>query len=180
MSATIDAILLGDVVEHTNSSRRGCVVEVGQTHRDGTTEYRVRPVRDDRLGADLTWWNSAHVRRVVRRDPYRRYLALVAVEDDPARRVDRRLLPSNGRRHWCRRMRKFGPWLPDVVWEKMYWRLHNEKTLDASGRHANYDLGRVAWWSAAIDCLERRDRAERWWMTQDDAGADVESGPRRL
>lgn len=174
-----DTVLLGDVVEHTNSHRRGCVVEVGRTHRDGTIEYRVRPGRDDRLGSDLTWWCSAHVRRVVRRDPYRRYLALVAVEDDPTRKEAWRLLPSDGRHHWRRRYWRFGPWLPDAVWDKMYWRLNNQRTIDAGGSWVSYDLGRAAWILAGIDCLDRRERAARWWMTRDEH-ADVEPGPRRL
>lgn len=58
-------IIFGDVVEHTNSHRLGCVVEVGRTRHDGTTEYRVRPIRADGFGIELVWWNSGHVRLVM-------------------------------------------------------------------------------------------------------------------
>ncbi len=158
----MNTILPGDVVEHTNSHRRGCVIEVGRAHRDGTTEYHVRPAQDDWFGG-LTWWNSAHVRRVPRRDPFRRYLAMVAIEDDPAKQARRQQAPE-GRRRWRRRGRSFGPWLPDDVWDKLYWRLSNQRRLDPSGAYVHYDLGREAWERASIDCLERRDRAARRWM----------------
>ncbi len=156
-------IISGDVVEHTNSHRRGCVVEVGRTHHDGTTEYRVRPAQADRFGTELTWWNSAHICRVVRRDPFRRYLALVAIEDDSVKQ-ERRQQPPEGRRNWALRGRAFGPWLPEAVWEKLYWRLSNQQHLDPHGAYVSYDLGREAWKKAAIDCLERRDRSAFWWM----------------
>jgi hypothetical protein len=159
----MNTIILGDIVEHTNSHRRGCVIEVGRTHRDKTTEYRVRPARDDRFDIEPTWWNSAHLRRVPRRDPFRRYLALIAIEDSPSKQ-ERRQHPPENRRCWARRGRTFGPWLPDTVWDKLYWRLSNQQRHDPSGAYVHYDLGREAWEKAAIDCLERRDRAAHWWM----------------
>jgi hypothetical protein len=160
------SIISGDVVEHTNSHRRGCVIEVGRTHHDGTTEYHVRPARDDRFNVELTWWNSAHVRRVRRRDPFRRYLALSAIEDDLTKQ-ERRQQPPDGRRRWTRRSRTFGPWLPDAVWDKLYWRLSNQRRYDPSGAYVHYDLGRASWEKAAIDCLERRDRAAHWWFDKE-------------
>lgn len=155
-------LILGDVVEHTNSRRRGCIVEIGHTHRDETTEYRVRPARDDHFNIQLTWWNSAHIRRVPWKDPFRRYLLLIAIEDDPTKQ-ERRHHPPEGHPHWARRARMFGPWLPEAMWQKLYWRLCNLRGHDPSGAYVHYDLGREAWKKAAIECLERRDRAARWW-----------------
>jgi hypothetical protein len=165
-------IILGDIVEHTNSHRRGCVVEVGRTHRDKTTEYRVRPAREDRFDSELTltWWNSAHLRRVPWRDPFRQYLALIAIEDNLAKQ-ERRQRPPEGRRGWARNSRTFGPWLPDTVWDRLFWRLSNQRHYDPSGAYVHYDLGREAWGVAAIDCLERRDRAAHWWMQPKNAGS---------
>lgn len=157
-------ILCGDVLEHTNSHRRGCVVEVGRTYRDGTTEYHIQPSRDARFDTKPIWWNSAHVRRVPRRDPYRRYLALVAIEDCPAKQ-QRRQHPQEGHRSWARRGRTFGTWLPDTAWDKLFWRLRNQQKLDPSGEYVHYDLGRSSWEKAAVECLERRDRASCWWYT---------------
>jgi len=160
----MNTIISGDVVEHTNSSRQGCVVEIGRTHSDGTTEYRVRPAQDDRFDIQLTWWNSAHIRRIPRRDPFRRYLALIAIEDDLAKQERRQDPPRASHQCWAYRGRKFGPWLPDTVWEKLYWRLCNQQRYDPGGAYVYYDLGRGAWEKAAIECLERRDRAARWWL----------------
>ena len=160
----MNTIIPGDVIEHTNSHRRGCIIEVGRTHPDGTTEYHVRPAQDDRFDIQLTWWNSAHIRRVVRRDPFRRYLALIAIEDDPARQERRQHPPDSRRRRWGHRGRTFGPWLPDKIWEKLYWHLSNQQRHDPGGAYVHYDLGREAWGKAAIECLERRDRAAHWWM----------------
>lgn len=158
-------IISGDIVEHTNSHRRGCVVEVGRTHHDGTIEYRVRPSQDDRFDVELTWWNSAHICRVMWGDPFRRYLATVVIEDNLAKQ-ERRQQPPEGRCSWARRDRMFGPWLPETVWEKLYWRLSNQLRHDPNGACVYYDLGRAAWEKAAIECLERRDRAARWWQSK--------------
>lgn len=162
--AVMSTIIPGDVVEHTNSHRRGCDIKVGRTHRDGTIEYHVRPAQDDRFDIQLTWWNSAHICRVPHRDPFRRYLALITIEDDPARKERRQQPPNGHRRRWGRRGGTFGPWLPAKVWEKLYWRLTNQRRRDPSGAYVHYDLGREAWEEAAIECLQRRDRATHWWM----------------
>lgn len=159
----MNTIILGDIVEHTNSHQRGCVLEVGRTHHDQTTEYRVRPARDNRFDNELVWWNSTHLRRVSWRDPFRRYLALITLEDDPARQEHRQNPPEN-RRRWARRSRTFGPWLPDTAWDKLYWRMCNQRRHDPSGAYVHHDLGRAAWEEASRDCLERRERAARWWM----------------
>jgi len=164
----MNTIICGDVIEHTNSHRQGCVIEVGRTHRDGTTEYHVRPARDDKFGHSPTWWNSVHVRRVARRDPYRRYLALIAAEDDPGRQARRQLPPGVSRRRWARRGGTFGPYLSNKVWDALFWRLCNQHQLDPSGAYVHYDLGRAAWEKASIDCLERRERAARWWFLKCD------------
>jgi hypothetical protein len=158
----MNTIYLGDIVEHTNSRRRGCVIEVGRTRHDKTTEYRVRPGQNDLLDIKPTWWNSAHLRRVPSRDPFRRYLALITIEDDTAKQELRQIYPG-GHRCWARRTRTFGPWLPDAVWDQLYWRLRNQRRYDPSGAYVHYDLGREAWEKASIDCLERRDRAAHWW-----------------
>jgi len=93
-------------------------------------------------------------------------MVLIAIEDDLARQERRQHSPDAERRHWARRGRTFGPWLPDTVWEKLYWRLCNQQRHDPGGAYVHYDLGRGAWEKAAIECLERRDRAARWWMQQ--------------
>jgi hypothetical protein len=160
IGTSIDAIILGDVVEHTNSRRRGCVIGIERANPDGTIEYRVRPARDATGDIDVTSWNSARVARVAHRDPHRRYIAMVAAEDSLARRGRRP--PPEGRREWAILVRMFGPNLPDVAWDRMYWRLTNLRHIDPGGAYVAYDLGRGSWGRAAIDCLERRDRAARW------------------
>jgi hypothetical protein len=162
---SLSKIIRGDVVEHTNTHRRGCVVEVGRTHPDGSIEYRVRPAQDAHYDIQFTEWNSAHLRRVPHRDPYRRYLALIDIEEDPAKQARRQHPPEASRRHWAQRSRMSGPWLPGAVWDKLYWRLSNLRQRDPNGAYVSYDLGRVAWERAAIDCLRRRERAARWWYT---------------
>ncbi len=157
MSTTI--IYTGDVLRHTSSRRVGVVLEVGRTHRDGSTEYRVRLVSHPDRGLAEIWWNSLRVERVERRDPYRRYLALCAVEDTHVKQARRASHPRP-------RVRRNGGWLPEQVWETMYWCLSNRRRLLPSGEPVHYPLGRDHWDRAAVDCLERRDRAGHFWMTR--------------
>lgn len=162
----IDLIIPGDVVQHTSTRRVACVVQIGRTHSDGTIEYEVRPAqnRDGALDLDLRWWNSAHIRRMPRRDPYRRYLALAAREDDAASQARRQHPPNNARGRWRQRARYFGPWISSEVWENLYWKLSNTMCRDPSGARVWYNLGRESWERAALDCLERRDRAAHYGM----------------
>lgn len=162
-----DGIIPGDVVQHANTRMLACIVRLGRTCNDGTVEYEVRPAQERGGDLDLRWWNSARVRRVPRRDPYRRYLALVAVEDDVVKQERRQRAPDGERRHWRHRARRFGPWVPDKVWKSLYWKLSNTMRLDPGGALVHYSLGREPWEGAAIDCLERRDRAARHWMQPD-------------
>jgi hypothetical protein len=164
----LDSIIPGDVVEHANSGRRGCVVEVGMASLDRTTEYRVRPawsLSGPTRDADLIWWRSTQIRRVPARCPHRRYLAMVAVEDDFLSQ-ERRQRPPDGRSSWACRRRAFGPWLPEAAWDKLRWRLINRMRIDPSGQYVHYSLGRDSWERAANDCLRRSDRAALWWMGQ--------------
>jgi hypothetical protein len=159
---TREILYTGDVVRHTNSHRVGVVLEVGRTHPDGTVEYRVLPVPRsyDYESDDRTWWNSRHVERdpLRRSDPYRRYLALCAFEDDHARQVARATHRNHGR------VRRFGGWISEQVWDTMYWRLNNRRQLLPSGEHVSITLGREHWRAAAMDCLDRRKRAGDYWM----------------
>lgn len=135
------ALVVGDVVRHDNSMRRGsvtCVRDRGLS--DGSVELDVVSREDG--GRDHTQWNSAQITRVspweLRGCPYRRYLAMCAVED----RAGHTLLPC-------------------VAWERVFWRLSNERVRDAYGEMAWVDLGRSHWERAALDCLDRRDTANR-------------------
>lgn len=165
MTSATDDIIPGDVVRHTNTHLLACVVKVGRTCNDGTIEYEVRPAQNRDGDLDLRWWNSSRIWRVPRKDPYRRYLALVAIEDDPTKQ-ERRQKPASDvdRLHWRLRARRFGPWLHDRVWDGLYWKLSNTMRHDPSGAYVSYSLGREQWQKAAIDCLKRRDRAAHWWM----------------
>lgn len=58
----MNGIVLGDIVQHTGSLRRGRVVEIGKTCRDGTIEYRMKIDGDD--PSFEVWWNSATVWKI--------------------------------------------------------------------------------------------------------------------
>ena len=146
----------GDVVQHTNTRHLGIVLEIGRTHRDGSVEYLVRTNCPGEPTDETYWrkteWNSQHVERVPGRDPYRRYLTLCTIEDDPVGHARRAVHPK-------RRVRRDGGWLPEALWEKMYWRLTNRHRLLPAGGYVSYSLGREHWEKARNDCLTRRDRS---------------------
>ncbi len=161
-------ILPGDVVRHRPTARFGIVGSIGATDRLGTTTYQIGlcadPIRPAGLDAPSdvgsfgeAWWTSDDVTRVPHADPYRRYLAMRAVEDDPghqARRIQRQRL---------RRERRDGAdrgVLPAAAWDRAYWRLCHLQRRAPDGRWSYRPLGRAHWRDAAIDCLARRDRAD--------------------
>ncbi len=157
LELTRDAVIPGDVVEHGGSRRRAYVLAIGRIHPDRTVEYLVKPVSgdDDPVeDPDETWWNSAHARRVTRptqRDPYRTYLTLAYVEDDLGRQANRAR-----RRRSAQDIR-----LPSMTWDRAYWRLCNLQRVGIDGKITHQDLGRAHWTTAANDCIDRRERAER-------------------
>jgi hypothetical protein len=162
-------VLLGDVVEHIDTRLRACVVDIRRAQDGDVTQYYVQPACDHPdCDCDLgrQWWRSHHARRVPCRDPYRRYLAMVAAEDDPERQQRRQQAPGTPgdveRRSWRIRAKSFGPYLPEALWEKAYSRLCRLRRIDPVGAWSGYDLGREHWRIAANDCLDRRDRAARW------------------
>lgn len=162
-----DAIVPGDVVDHANSRRRGIVVRVGRICPDATVEHLVRASsqvdRDTWEEDGETWWNSGRL-HLVRRGPYRKYLAMVALEDDADRRVRRGRRPRQ----------RYGGSLAPSTWDAMYWRLCNSRRVGIDGQTTYVDLGRERWSVAAVDCLERRDHAQHTsWL--DSAGRSLEA-----
>jgi hypothetical protein len=111
-------VYTGDVVRHVNSGSIGIVLEIGRTHRDGST------AEDDLAGQ--------------------------------ARRAAHRSL----------QIRRDGGWFPEKLWEKMFWRLTNRRRLLPQGGYVSFPLGRDHWDVAALDCLERRDRSARYWISR--------------
>lgn len=132
-------IIAGDVVGHTSSGRTGAVLRVRHC-RDETSELLVQllpPTRCDEYTPGFeTWWSSSRVRRVRWRDPYRRYLAM------------------------CRSEARTGRILPGKAWESLNWRLNLLVRDLPGGTRVVYDLGRDCWRTAALDCLDRRDRVD--------------------
>lgn len=178
--ASKNDLLSGDVVVHTNSGRVGSVIET-RPHRDGTVECRIRisipsPSVDSPHEHEQwpVWWNSKHLMQVPRRDPYRRYLAMCAAEDDQTR-IKRRL--DHLQRLMPRRRFGYGPHLSEAAWMKAYWRLCNLRMIDPGGMIFGGDLGREHWRGAANDCLDRRDRA-RSCGTNSQGKSDVH--PQRI
>jgi hypothetical protein len=162
-----DAVIPGDVVVHANSGRSGVVVQTGKIHADATVEHLVwSPSRGDEE-VDMTWLNSRHL-RLAARGPYRRYLALVALEDDGSRRIRRSRRPHS--RH--------GGSLTPEAWDQMYWHLCNRRRLRPDGQTTYRDLGRERWNAAAIDCLERRDHARQTsWLDAEGRSREAASPP---
>ncbi len=166
-----DTILPGDVVRHRPTSRAGVVLSIETTDRRGRTTYQIGLCADlvdlaspDKLGdvgsSGEAWWTSGDVTRVPHVDPYRRYLAMRAVEDDPghrARRIQRQRLRPSRR---GRRGREDLGFLPAAAWDQAYWRLCHLQRRAPDGRWSYRPLGRAHWRDAAIDCLARRDRAD--------------------
>lgn len=175
IATSSEGVLCGDVVSRTDTGSVGVVLET-RPNGDGAVECLIyvstrgseewveydtsrNPVWWARALWDRAWWDSRHIRQVPRRDPYRRYLAMRAAEDDDRLR-ERRL------GHLDRRMRQrrfgYGPYLSEAAWQKAYWRLRNLRKIDPCGMFVGLDLGREHWIDAANDCLDRRDRAKNY------------------
>lgn len=153
------AIYTGDIVRHVRTGRVGIVLAILPTQGNDSIEYQVRTSYP---GAALDggpgdfcykmWWKSQLSEWVGGKDPYRRYLALCAAEDDPARRDRRATHPSH-------KIRKYVGLLPEKLWEKMFWQLTNRRRLLPSGLYVSFPLGRDHWIDTASDCLNRRDKS---------------------
>lgn len=162
-----EVIFRGDVVRRVSTGRLGVVVAIFGDVVDGAFQaiaYRVRVVDpteeewQDEQPDGTTSWPALDVRRRPGRDPFRRYLAMIAAEADPVR-VARRL---RHRRH----ARRFGPHLPEAAWDKIFWRLaHGQRRLPM-GQNVWFDLGRAHWERAASDCLDHRRQASCFWMSR--------------
>lgn len=168
-----DAIFLGDVVRRASTGRLGVVLSVSSDVEQGEVvlvAYRVRVVDPTDDEESVETWSAEGVQRARRRDPFRRYLAMVAAEADPVR-VARRL---RHRRH----ARRFGSHLPEAAWDKMFWRLTHGRRRLPTGQDVWFDLGREHWGRAANDCLDHRRGASLFWMSRDTptvprSGSDV-------
>jgi hypothetical protein len=156
-----DSLFRGDVVRRASTGRLGvvlstsCDVECGRVVLISCHVRVVEPADEE---ACLETWPSEDVRRLRRRDPFRRYLAMIAAESDPVR-IARRL---RHRRH----ARRYGPHLPEAAWDKVFWRLTHGQRRFPTGQDVWFDLGRAHWSRAANDCLERRRSASLFWMSR--------------
>lgn len=177
-------IYTGDVIQNQASKILGVVLEIRETP---ARAYRVRGAPPDEATAaynredgvpigsmtedeyyDLlggkVWWADSVV-SLYESNPYRRYLAMCAAEDDPAKRIRR------GFRRAHKGGRRYGGHLPESVWADHYYRLANNRLRDARGAWVgdHVDLGRARWSEAALDCLERAAcaRSAAWRVVDD-------------
>lgn len=162
-SLSRDPAIPGDIIRNPIIERVGIVLKT-HLERDYCPMYEIRilaPDTDDHL--ERGWYSWGAIERASP-DPYRRYLAMCAAEDDPDRRAARA-----GR---SRPARRCGEHLPIQAWEKMYWQLANWQHLVPNPMDPRWQLscggplGRDAWKDAYLDCLRRRDRSRTAYFAQ--------------